>query len=152
MEKIENKYKHSIFVKVIVTLGLLIFVIAGLIIIRTYDPYHAQERGFHLVCLSNAVTGYYCPSCGISRMFFELSHLNFIDAIRNNLFFFILLVPILGYVSLKYYLFFILEKDVLPGIKLNKWIVIIFLIVMIVFTIIRNIPSEPFTFLAPLIY
>ncbi len=152
MEKIEHKYKHSIFAKVIVTLGLLIFVIAGFIIIRAYDPYHAQERGFHLVCLSNAVTGYYCPSCGISRMFYELSHFNFIDAIRNNAIFFFLFIPIVTYISLKYYLHFILEKDVLPGIKFNKWLIILAIIIFILFTVVRNIPSEPFNFFAPLVY
>ncbi len=152
MEKIENKHKHSILLKVMVTLGLLIFVISGLIIIRAYDPYHAQERGFHLVCLFNEVTGFYCPSCGISRMFYELSHLNFIDAIRNNAIFFFFFIPIVIYISLKYYLRFILEKDVLPGIKFNKWIIVLAIIIFILFTVVRNIPSEPFDFFAPLIY
>ena len=152
-ESEKNKvYKYSIKSKIIVTAAIALFVVAGFILIRAYDPYFAKERGAHLECKFNTLTGLYCPSCGISRMLYEISHFNFINAIRNNAFFFFIFFPAVIYISIKYYLYFILEKDILPGIKINKWLIIAAALLFIIFTIVRNIPSEPFNFLAPLEY
>lgn len=150
--KYQKKYKYSVRSKIFVTIGILTFITAGFFLVRAYDPYNAQERGAHLQCYFNTLTGYYCPSCGISRMFFELSQFNILNSVRNNAFFFFLALPALAYVSIKYYLYFILEKDVLPGIKFNKWIIIILVVLFILFTVLRNLTSEPFSFLAPLVY
>ena len=150
--EVKTVYKYSVRSKVIISAAIVLFLVAGIILIRAYDPYFAKERGAHLECYFNTITGYYCPSCGISRMLYELSHFNFINAIRNNAFFFFIFSPIVGYISIKYYLYFLFEKDILPGIRFNKWLIIIAVLLFIIFTIVRNIPSEPFNFLAPLVY
>jgi len=40
-------------------------------------------------CFFKAITGYPCPSCGISHMFINLFHLNFREAFADNQFLFI---------------------------------------------------------------
>ena len=91
-------------------------------------------------CIFNKITGLYCPGCGGNRAIISLMHLNFYEAIRNNLIITLSIPLIFVYVFIKY----ILNKH----IKISDTLWLIILIITIVFAILRNIPL--FSFLAPI--
>ena len=90
-------------------------------------------------CIFYKITGLYCPGCGGNRAIISLIHLNFGEAISNNLLLTLSIPLILVYVFIKY----VLKKN----IKLTDNTFVIISIITIAFGILRNIPF--FIFLAP---
>lgn len=78
-----------------------------------------------------------CPSCGITRMFISLFKLDFYQAFRYNALVFFLLIIIIIYII--YILICKLLKKRYYKIK-NKDLIILFTLI-IIYTIIRNIPG-----------
>ena len=94
-------------------------------------------------CLVHEITGFFCPGCGITRMFFSLLELNFYQAFRFNPLVFILIT--LGVI---YWLIKLLIKKFLNiSIVIPNNVYYILLIIVIIFGILRNIPG--FEFLGP---
>lgn len=91
-------------------------------------------------CIFNKITGLYCPGCGGNRAITSFLHLNFYEAIRNNLIITLSIPLICIYFFIKY----ILKKN----IKISNKIWLIILIITFVFAILRNIPL--FNFLSPI--
>lgn len=104
-----------------------------------------HKFNFNISCIFHEITGFYCPGCEITRMFFSLIQLDFYQAFRYNPLTFCLLVLYLLY-SLIY---FITYKIYNYKITINpKWYYLI-LIIVIVFGILRNMSA--FDFLKPTI-
>jgi len=99
------------------------------------------KLGIGLDCPIHELTGIYCPSCGITRLFFSLFELNIAKAFRYNQYIFVLLCLSIIYLIIKY-----LFKIKISIIN-NKYFYTIFIISLIVWTIVRNLPY--FTFLRP---
>ncbi len=99
-------------------------------------------------CVLHKLTGIYCPGCGVGRMCVSLLHGDILAALDYNLLF-ALLLPFLLYYLLKLYIAYVFGKDALPFFKLNKWGAIALLSVILLFTVLRNIPLFPFSYLAP---
>ena len=98
-----------------------------------------QFFSFSIPCPIHYLTNYYCPGCGITRMFFSLFKGHFYQAFRFNPLVFILLIIYI----------FIKIKDLVLKKKTffsNKTIYFL-LIVVIAFGILRNIPY--FSYLLP---
>lgn len=95
------------------------------------------------------ITGLQCPGCGGQRALHYLLHGDVLMALRYNVLF-VIGVPFLFYL---YYV--VLQMYVLKSEKYRNKVVfssrfaIIFLIVLLLYFILRNIPVEPFTYLAP---
>ena len=100
-------------------------------------------------CWFYRVTGLYCPGCGMGRAALALVDGNFLLAIRNQPLMMILL-PLTFYYLLKVYIAFVFGKDILPFFKVDARLVIVIVSLIAAFWILRNIPIEPFTYLAPL--
>ncbi|NQY07737.1 MAG: DUF2752 domain-containing protein, partial [Flavobacteriaceae bacterium] len=80
--------------------------------------------------------------CGGQRAFHYLLHLDFTKAAQLNLFIY-LFAPLLLYIILLYTLKpFGIQ---LPDLNLSLRIVIIFLLLLLIFGILRNLPYYPFT-------
>lgn len=94
-------------------------------------------------CFFYKLTGFYCPGCGVTRMFLSLFHLDFYQAFRFNPLLFILLpfLIILGILQYKRWLFNQNYFKV-PDFVWNS-----ILIITILFGILRNL--EVFSFMAP---
>ena len=96
-------------------------------------------------CIFHTLTGFYCPGCGITRMFLSLISFDFYQAFRFNpvVFLLVLITPF-------YFLFttFYLKKTGKKWILPNA-IYIILLVILIVFGFLRNL--EFFSYLAPTI-
>lgn len=87
--------------------------------------------------------GIYCSGCGSQRAIHDLLHLNILDAISHNL----LLLPALTLIIIELGMrFFRPEKKSLFYYRKAP---IIILVVILVFTILRNIKMYPFEYLAP---
>jgi len=99
-------------------------------------------------CPLFATTGIYCPGCGSQRATHSLLHFDFLNVFKSNLLF-------LPFVVLAMYHFGI--QVVNPIMKTNyrsildhskaPWVV---LIIVLLYWLLRNIPSAPFSYLAPL--
>ena len=73
----------------------------------------------------------YCPGCGITRMIRSILKLEFYQAFRYNMLAFILLILFIIYIIIC-----IIKKSF---VKIDKRILYIIVILIIVFTILRNI-------------
>lgn len=92
-----------------------------------------------IFCPIFKLTGYFCPGCGITRMFEALFHLKIYQAFRFNPLVFILLI------------IFLFEKiyEIIKRKKviIKPYLTYILLFIVILFGILRNIPG--FEFLQP---
>lgn len=133
--------------KVRIRLMLLTLLFLGLLFyFFQFDP--SQNKGAFLRCPSNLIFGINCPGCGAQRALHYLLHLDFLSALQSNILF-VISFPFVLYILLNY---FVMKwngiKKTIPFIT-NKVVIIGLLIVIILFGIIRNIPSYPFTLLSP---
>jgi len=117
-------------------LSILAFIGFGFGIYYFYSNNPASKESPFVVCISKAVSGYDCPGCGGQRAFHELLHGNFIEAAKLNLFIYFF-APLLLFIFLKITLkpFGIHLPDIIIS---SKWLMII-LILMLIFTIVRNL-------------
>ena len=96
-------------------------------------------------CPIHAITGFYCPGCGVSRMCLSLLQLDVAEAFRWNPGVMIA-APFMGIVFLRQGVRYVQTGQM----KMNRWQNVVLwciLIWLIVFTILRNLPA--FSFLAP---
>ena len=117
---------------------------AGAGFVWYFDP---TKAGFFPVCPLFALTGFACPGCGMTRGFHALFHGDVSGALDYNamLPFFALLVGF-GFISLA--VFAIKgRRSTIRLIHPNAlWV---FLVMLLVFGVVRNLPWYPFTVLFP---
>lgn len=88
-------------------------------------------------CLLHSMTGMYCPGCGSARALAQLAHGHWQTAVRLNPVT-VLGLPLLGV------LYVTGRLDRLKPVWI--WTLLTFLVV---FSVLRNLPWQPFTLLAP---
>jgi hypothetical protein len=95
-------------------------------------------------CIFFKLTGLYCPGCGTTRMLFYLVHGHPLEALQYN--------P-LSMLVLPIVLYSLVRKSFafkLPGLpKVSPRWLAAFAFAVVLFTVARNIPAEPFCKLAP---
>jgi hypothetical protein len=115
------------------------------IVIGANYLYHYGNPFF---CIFKKITGFYCPSCGSGRAVFCLLHLDFLKALDYN-FFAVIFLPLILYYGIRQYVFLVFKKNILPifttSIKAYNCIILL----LVLFSVLRNIPVFPFTVLAP---
>jgi len=111
----------------------IVIVLIGIIYIIWYRLTHIG-----IPCVFHTVTGLYCPGCGISRMFFELSQFDFLKAFHNNVLAFILL-PYGVFVYIRH-MIYIMKGKGYKYKKRHQYISYAILALVIAFGILRNIP------------
>ena len=109
-----------------------------------FDP---TTQHFFPVCPMYAVTGFACPGCGLTRGFHALFHSDFATAMHFNA-----LIPV--WAGIFAYVFVSMILLVARGRGLPMWptkprILLTFMIVLLVFGVLRNLPVYPFTLLFP---
>ena len=87
-------------------------------------------------CLFHEWTGLYCPGCGGTRALYALLHGDLKTSLHDNL----LLIPA-GLTAAALIAF--------PRIVLRRPVAVAIIVVVVAFAVLRNIPCEPFTALAP---
>ncbi len=130
--------------KRMINIGLLILISVMAVLFFVLNP---EEYKLFPRCIFNSVTGYYCPGCGSQRAIHDLLHFNFLGVVNHN----ILFIP--AFLLIFYhYTSPVLNKIFnwkLPNIfyfKSTPWIIFG---IVILFWIIRNIHTYPFSVLAP---
>jgi hypothetical protein len=131
--------------------GWLVLVLgagAVLLILHRFNP---VEYGFYPRCELHRLTGLHCPGCGSQRALHALTHGDFAAALRANA------LLILGAPAAL--LLWLTRRSSgpvtrqgspppLPGVAEKFWVKWI-VIVVVVFTLARNLPFAPFHWLAP---
>jgi hypothetical protein len=119
--------------------------IVGIFSLVTYFP---PDTSFYVPCLFHLSTGLHCPGCGSTRAVSSFMHGDITIGLKNNL------LIILWGPYLIYRLFLVIFSWI-DGKQRVVWsppssTIIIFLIITIIYTILRNLPIEPFvTLFAP---
>ncbi len=118
--------------------------IGGSATVAFFDP---AKANFFPVCPLLALTGFACPGCGLTRGFHALFHGDIIPALDFNL-----LVPV--WAAIFGWVFISLVLLAVRGRGLYMWptkpgFMVTFLIVLLTFGVLRNIPLWPFTILFP---
>jgi hypothetical protein len=119
--------------------------IAGAFVVGRFNPVSA---GFFPACPLHALTGFNCPGCGLTRGFHALfSSGDVLAALHFNA-----LLPVYLFVFAYFFvaLLSIAARGRAPAFNIFRPNLIwSFLIISVVFGVVRNFPVYPFTLLAP---
>jgi hypothetical protein len=127
--------------RLLVGVGVPVLLLAGVAFCRIFQTTPP--------CLFYELTGLYCPGCGSGRALLALLQGRFYAAFRYHPLL-ILASPALAYALMKYYLAFVLGRDLLPLPKIRgRWFGIAVVAVVMGYWILRNLPFPPFCWLAP---
>lgn len=125
-------------------LALLLLLAAALLVLFRFNP---SQYGFYPRCAFYLSTGLYCPGCGALRATHQLVHGHLLTAMRCNVLL-VLSVPFAAYFLLRQIRCWMTRQPAPPFVLRARWLIAIG-IILLVFTILRNIRVEPFTWLAP---
>jgi hypothetical protein len=98
-------------------------------------------------CPFHALTGFYCPGCGSMRALYQVLHGHLLNAFGYNPLM-ILSLPFLGYSFLAYFFDDVIGTS-FAKVFIPASCIWIYLGVVILFWILRNISYYPFSLLAP---
>ena len=111
---------------------------SALILILVGYYFFSKYTGIAIPCIFRELTGYKCPGCGITHLFFDLFNLRFKEAFNDNQLVFILLPFIIIYHLYITYLYIYNKKDKIL-VKIPTFVIVIIIIITLLFGIIRNI-------------
>jgi hypothetical protein len=131
--------------RILIVLSLAVAAPIAASILYNYSP---SENTFYPGCFFNQTTGLHCPGCGATRCVHALLHLDIEQALAWNPLFVVLLPFILiGFARSGYQMW--TGRRLAPlaswpgrGTKALLWL-------FLAYWVARNIPYEPFTWLAP---
>jgi hypothetical protein len=131
-------------------LQITIALIAATFLLLLYFFNYPGEKSFFPKCILHELTGLHCPGCGSQRAVYALLHGKILLAMHNN----ILLVSSIPLVIYSAFAFvwnhFHLNK-IRQDFFYSSVFLKIVLVIVILFTVLRNIPRPPFTLLAPVL-
>lgn len=133
------KYKPFIYLTILIPFSIL-----GIYLLYNNSP---LQSSIYPSCPVYSLAKLHCPGCGTARALHDLVHFRLLEAIDHNpmtIFF----TPIIIYSIGAYFVREFFGKRLPEPFKRARSVRIL-LVVIIVFTILRNIPYSPFTILAP---
>ncbi len=116
---------------------------AGALLVFLVDP---AIPGFFPPCPFRAATGYYCAGCGAMRGTHRLLHGDVLAAVRYNPLLFLslpFLTVAVGFEARRVW------SGEHPWRRLSPWAIYAIAVLIIAYWILRNVPTWPFTMLAP---
>jgi hypothetical protein len=144
LERLCKSSQSPFVVKRLVPIAIGIGVLSALVILYTWNPATTRE---YPRCPFRALTGCYCSGCGSTRAVHQLLHGHIGNAFRLNPLV-VLCLPLVGYALLcskwRRLRFRWLER--LTATSTWPWVVFV---VILLFGALRNLPFEPFCWLAP---
>ncbi|MBL4663560.1 MAG: DUF2752 domain-containing protein [Flavobacteriaceae bacterium] len=121
-------------------------VICVAVLLYLFNP---AEHSYFIPCPFHYVTGYHCPGCGSQRAVHQLLHGNLIGAFRLNPLM-VITLPLLIYALGQKGYNFIFDTQHRVGLFYSKFFIYGYFGIALLFWVLRNIPHDPFTWLAPL--
>lgn len=125
---------------------LPIAVLGGLLFL--YHSFNPASH-FFLPCPLYYMTDLYCAGCGSQRALHHLMHFDVITAFRYNPLL-VLTLPLLIYALGVQYINFVTGSKHRVKLFYSNIFIIVYFGVAILYSVLRNIPHEPFNYLAPL--
>lgn len=128
-------------------LGLILVGLLGLWLVAKYPP---SNNPYFPKCFSYQITGLHCPGCGTTRALNAALNGDIRQAFAYNLLF-VLTIPLLMYHLIDIAVWNLVKRR-LPRLVSARWsspLILLLVVIMISFGILRNIPTQPFTLLAP---
>lgn len=127
-----------------------IALIIPIVVIVYFYSFYQNQNSFSIKCFFHTTTGLWCPGCGGQRAFNFLLHGHFLKSLRYNIIlpFALFIVGYLYYIVVEGWI--LGNKTANSKLHLPASFAINFLIFLVVYTVIRNIPSPPFIYLAPI--
>jgi len=116
----------------------------GTVAVAAFDP---SKNGFFPVCPLLALTGLACPGCGLTRSLHAFLHGDIVPALDFNL-----LLPLWIFIFGAFFVSLALVAAGRRGLGASlarPGLMTTFLVVLVTFGIVRNIPQWPFTILFP---
>lgn len=129
-----KKIRRAFLLGLMLRLGAGLFVAGAALLLYFFDPSDEANSALFPPCPTNAITGLHCFGCGSLRALHALLHGRLGEAFSQNVFT-VIFTPILPVM-----LFF-------PKPFQKPCVPIILLIIIVLFTLLRNLPN--FEFLAP---
>lgn len=132
--------------------GLLALAVCVILVGLAVYLFHRDPSaggGGYPECTLRRVTGLYCAGCGMTRASHALLHLRLAEALAYNPLIVATTPFILGSLLLSSAAWLCGDRYRGPRVTITKNWAIGFLIVILVYTVLRNIPRWPFTLLAP---
>jgi hypothetical protein len=118
-------------------MSVTVILVTGILLYANYNP---SESQFFPKCPFYLVTGYQCPGCGFQRALHQLFSGNIAAAFRYNPLIFFLLPYLLTLIYLEYFANKTRPTTItFRRIFLHKWTMIAIAVLIMVFTIVRNI-------------
>lgn len=124
---------------------LLTVAVAGSLLYFYFDP--SFDR-FFPSCPFYTLTGMFCPGCGSQRAFHELLHGHIFNAAGHNVLF-VLFTPLILFSAVVTVNNIFNRRKLAQRIFYSTSFAIAVLAAVVLFWIVRNIPFEPFSYLAP---
>ena len=119
----------------------IILIVAGAFIVFILPEFASRSTG----CLFNKTTDFYCAGCGISRGVHALLRGDLSRAMHYN-FLLVSAFPLSGiWLTLRF--FKLRQSEEIK--KYDKPVIIFFIITVLLFVILRNLPFQYFNFLRP---
>ncbi|WP_313252488.1 DUF2752 domain-containing protein [Empedobacter sp.] len=119
-----------------------------ILVIVYFYSYYSNQSPFSIKCIFHNVTSLWCPGCGGQRAFSLLVHGHFFQSLRYNL-----ILPFALYICVQFYYAIVgnifLGKSMSGKLHLPASFARNFLIFLLIYSILRNIPISPFIYLAP---
>jgi Protein of unknown function (DUF2752) len=129
------------------TAPLLVLVCFGGGVAYTFGAHPTGVGAFDSpTCLVKLTTGFDCPGCGGTRAFYYLLHGNLPAAARSHIMA-VFAAPFLVYMYLSWSTGLVWKSKRLPMLRLSPLAISLFLIAWGVFSVLRNLPWAPFTWL-----
>ena len=121
--------------------------LVGLFLLWLYFNINPSGQSFFPQCPFHTITGYHCPGCGSQRALHDFLHGNIIEGFKHNVLIGLALLVFLykGFLLIRSYFYPQKSSNLLYHSKTP----LIILILVLAVWILRNLPFEPFRFLAP---
>lgn len=127
------------------TIALIVIAIGSVLtLLYLVNP---AERRYGPPCIFHTTTGLHCPGCGGTRAAHALLHGDVRQAAAWNVLA-LVVVPVLAGYGI-YYLVALIRHRRAPVPQIPRVAIIVIVAVFVLFMILRNLPFEPFTSLAP---
>jgi hypothetical protein len=123
----------------------VVFLILALILV--YIFINPSEVDFLPKCPFYLATGFYCAGCGSQRATHQLLNLNFNGVIQQNIFYVFVLILVAYHLMIT--IINKIFKKKIYNLLYHPKVPMLFLVVIILFWVMRNIPVYPFNLLAP---
>lgn len=127
------------------SLAMILGIALGLLFLRTYHP---QQFRFYPPCAFHQFTGINCPGCGGMRCMNALLNGRVMEALRDNVLI-VLFLPFFVFSAARRWWFWMRGLPQPPPVQMKSSVVYTIAITVISFAVLRNLPWEPFYYLAP---